>query len=426
LSFLAAAFGFALVASTLRSIRGNLFRQPAKSAHSFSSDFVEAIEGSLWLACVLGIFAAAPHPVTLVLLVLLIASVFTARKLRYHEEVRSLNDWVRTGVNTGASIPGLVENLADGCRSGLARRAKAFVFRINRGESIVDAARKSKLPLDANTLALIAIPDHSNAFSAATTNSATLNSAALDSTDERSWSEMPSTTESTVPQQFLYVVTTILLAWFIGMFIRGNVILMLNRMGDEFSLTSDRPRQIVEWAGTAGNVTVFLLVVWLILAIDSRWMPYRVLWCIPWFGRRAIDRGRSEVLGTLARGVRAGQPAAEILRFSQTSTRIRWVRKRCRRALGMVENGVSLPTAMQSVNLISAQEQTWLSSAQANGNLAGALEQLLHNITRRQSLLWRLRMAWFVPLGTVAVGTYVLVHAGFVFHILFSFLVRNA
>lgn len=401
--------GLVILAGTFGLIRDHLVRRPLPHYRPWAITVFVVIERLLYAASGLAFISALPHPITIVLVFLFTASVITAMKLRYREESESLNRWIRTATRTGTSITDLLEAFADGSRSRLARQAKTCAVTMNRGVSIAEAARRFKLPITADTLAAISltVPQNSEVTES--------ESDARTFTQETSKSYQASQTNSLSVQRFVYVVATIVLAWITGYAIRATTIPRIQRIYFEFSDRSNAIPEILMWTVWIGNLFVIVLLAWLLLAFLIPRLPLGMIRWVPWFGQRAIDRWRCDVLRSILRGVTAGQSAATLFRFLETSTRRRWVRVRCGAASRLVQAGVPLPLAMKNASIITGPEQAWLTSAEQNGHLPTALQQMIGNLQRRQTLRWKIRMAWVVPLVTVLVGIYVLMHAIYVF-----------
>ena len=146
---------------------------------------------------------------------LMVVCYWFAVTMRYREEKHSLNRWVRIAMPFGTSLPDLLDDLANGCQSRLASQAKACTKRLNRGESIADAARRARFPLDGETVTALtilgptpALPEHPlRRFRSYGLLASSLR-------DHES-----SKASSFVLQRFAYVMVTILLAWLIGMLV---------------------------------------------------------------------------------------------------------------------------------------------------------------------------------------------------------------
>lgn len=409
LNFVAVTIVVALFAGTLRSVRLNLIRRPAVQIRPFSIAAIGTLEFLLWVGCAFGLVAAAPHPITIVLLALIFVSVLTAGTLRYREEKRSINRWIQLTTVTGCSLADLLESLANSCHSRITLRAKACIKRLNRGESIEDSVRRAKLPLDGDTLAAILIPSPSGEV-VADSRSITLpieSQFALEQDSQR--------TRSFAALQFAYVVVTMILAWVIGTLVRRSIVPMFEEFIDEFDFQRDHTHDVLEAVVLFGNIFMTLLLVWLLLACLVRWLPLWMVRLVPWFGRNAIDQWRSDVLEILGRGMQAGQADSQILQNASRTSSTRWVRVRCRSAFQSIDGGTQLPMSMRLAKIITASELVWLTCADNNAALPQAISKLCSDIRRRQTQRWRIRMSWFVPLSTVLVGLYVLTHAGFLF-----------
>ncbi|PAY19821.1 type II secretion protein F [Rhodopirellula sp. SM50] len=374
------------------------------------------MEWLMWVICLLAVCAAAPHPVTLLLVALFVVSIAAASRMRYREEQRSLNRWLRMAADSGVALPSLLDHLANGCRSGIARQAKRCVKRLYRGEAIADAARRARLPLDADTIAVILIPGHDVSSDE---ESLQLN-LIRDPVAPVQHQNDASRSMTLAAQQFTYVVATVLLAWLFGMLIRSQLIPLITEIYDAMPFSRIRALAGLDTVAWVGNIVVGLLLVWLVFAGIVRWLPHWMARCVPWFGRKAIDKWRCEILQALQRGMRAGQAETQILQCAAQSTRVRWIRSRCRSALRLLDAGTPLALAMHGGKIVSSREQVWLTCAANNGNLPAAITKLVSDVRRRQSHRWRIRMAWFVPLATVMVGGFVLAHTMFLFLFLYG------
>ncbi|WP_236621266.1 type II secretion system F family protein [Rhodopirellula sallentina] len=381
---------------------------------------IEIAEWLLWVLALLAITVAAPHPATVIIFIMLLASIATAARLRYQEETRSLNRWFQMATRTRTSIISLSENLANDFHSRLGKQTRVFASRVQSGEPIINATQRSRLPLDADTLAALLIPT-TDAPPSQPASSLAMQFASNRRTTAAHVGQTESQS-SPIPQQFIYVVATIFLAW---VFCRAIHLTMLKTLGEllsEFAVKSRFQIEQLDTIKVISDIVVAGLVIWLSLAFIIRWLPGRMVRWVPWFGDQALTRWRCDILRCLERGIRARQPASETLQIASQTMRIRWARRCCHRAHDKVESGSALPTALQRSKLISSSENTWLSAAEANGNLPDALDQLVDNLQRRQAIKWSLRMSWLVPLATVAVGAFVLVYAMFMFDVLSTFI----
>ncbi|TWT92245.1 type II secretion system F family protein [Neorhodopirellula pilleata] len=411
LLMIAGAGGIGMLAGTIRTIRLNLVRRPPDRVRLWPISVLVLFEWLLWYAFLIAILLAAPHPTTILLLVLMVAAIITASRLRYSEETRSLNRWLHCAAEVGAPLPVVVESVSDGLGSRLASQAKSFVRRVNIGVPVIDAARKSRLPIEADTFAAMVYPDVSREQTWRASN-------ARKATDALAQRQGTGST-SLVPQHMTYAISMILMAWLFGKTTREFLI----RLRDEFDNIATL-RSFLHESGlfssvqAASNVIALLVVTWVLAAWVIRYLPLGMVRWIPWFGPRWIDQRRCEILNSLHRGMRVGHPVGQILEFAEQTARTRWSRRRCQTARRLIDDGKSVPVSLQRARLITTSEQAWLTAAEANGHLPHAIEHLCDNIHRRQTLRWKRRMAWFVPLTTVLVGLFVLMHAFSVFEFL--------
>ncbi|WP_186775005.1 type II secretion system F family protein [Allorhodopirellula solitaria] len=422
LLFLPASVGILLLAGTVGAIERNLTGLAWLRSRRLMILLLWFIKWSLWILGTLALLVALPHPITLVMVAIFFTSIVVANRWRYREETESLNHWLRLAAGTTVSIPDLVDHMGDGFHGKMTGQAKRFASRVRLGQSIELAVRRSGLPVHADTLAALMTPSGKLPAGSATASAeraastpdladrdfADRNIADRDTTPQRVNSSIES--PSMVSEQFVYVVATILLAWAIGWMVRSLSMPIFGKLLEEFSPHQDVSSWGLETTVLIGNVVVILLVVWLVAAFLIRRLPLWMVAWVPWFGRRSIDRWRCEVLGAVARGVRRRQPAGDIFRFACETTRVRWIRNRCSKANKLSEQGTGLAATLRGAKLISADEQAWLSSAEKNGVFADTLDQVIANIRRRQSLRWKARKSWVVPLATFGVGIYVLVH----------------
>lgn len=405
--FIGIAIVCGLFAATLRTIQRNLIAKPASQFRPKTVRVFAFFEWLFWLACVVALAISAPHPVTFVLLAMLLGTLFVARRWTYLDEADSLNRWMRLAAGTRASYPVLAESLADGSTSRIACQAKSFSARLMRGESLVRAVRRSKLPVSADTLAAI---QHAQPVSTIASAKETSRFEDIDSTTPAS--------SPIVAEQFIYLLATMFLAWAMGAGIRSNLFELFDEFDEDFVGSKSNFDVIVRETAAMYEGLMIVLSIWFVMAILIRWQPTWLIRWIPWFGKDAIARWRCEILRSLAIGIRAGNAEPELLSLASQSSRVHWIRKRCRKASRLMEKGTTLPVALRNSQVITSKEQSWLTSAAGNHHLSAAINQLVDNISRRRTLTWKLRMSWLVPLMTVLVGVYVMVHIVVVFQFL--------
>lgn len=416
--FFASVVALILIGGTLRSIRSNLIYRPAADTGWFSAVGISVFEFSLWINCVISAVVAMPHPITIILVALTVGSLISAGILRYREEAMSMNRWLRMASAGESPLPELLDSLASGCRSSLALKAKSCVRRLQRGESLVDATRRARLPLDGDTLAFLATDNNGVVAPTESSSQASVASPGRDIHRlHESWKSA-----SRIVHQMTYVVLMILLAWLLGMMIQTFIVPTIEDLIEEFGMGSrthiDRLLDRFTWVAFLGQTVAIAMLVWLAISLLTRWLPLWAVRLVPWFGSRAINRWRSQVLRSLGRGMSTNESDQRLLGFMARSTRTRWIRSRCRTVLGRLDSGVSLPDALRDGRFVSENERRWLACAEKNGSLPQSLEKLSDDVLRRDTYRWNVRMSWLVPLTTVLVGFYVLVHAAFLFYCL--------
>ncbi|WP_236626125.1 type II secretion system F family protein [Rhodopirellula baltica] len=365
----------------------------------------------LWSTSVIALASSAPHPITFVLLAMMIGSLFVARRWTYREEAESLNRWMRLAVGTRASYPVLAESLANSSSSRIAFQGKTFSARLMRGESLVNAVRRSKLPITADTLAAIQHPQ------ATTTTPDSFDNKTLRSPLRQQQSIDAGTPvfAPIVAEQLIYLIATMFLAWGLGYLIRGFIAERFEYIAEEFFDIDSNINDMLQTIMSIYEGVMILVSIWFVMVILIRWQPAWLTRWTPWFGKDSIARWRCEILCSLSIGMRSEHAESELLTLASQSSRNRWIQKRCRKASRLIENGTTLPVALRSSQIVTAKEQSWLTSAANNHHLPSAIDQLVDNISRRRSLTWKVRMSWLIPLAIVAVGIYVIAHIVTVF-----------
>ncbi|MCC9641132.1 type II secretion system F family protein [Rhodopirellula sp. JC740] len=407
---LSIAFGLALLAGTFRSVKWNLMlRPPSTSRPRFAALYAFA-EGTCWVLSGLTLLAAIPHPVTLLLLMMLVASIVISNRWRYREEAESMNRWLRfttdgSGISaeneSGSSLNSLTEALGRASSTAISKQASRFSYHLDRGRSVANAAYRSKLPVSIATLAAI----HASGTPAS---SEVASSTFSDETEWRNrWSE---DSQRSIIEQLIYLAGLMFLACGLSLLIRGMSGDMLSKMMAEFGI---EPSELVENATVlidTYNILMVLLAIWCFFACTVRVLPTALVHLVPWFGRSALDGWRSDLLDALAMGVKNHQAESDLLNQAAEASRVAWTRKRCRKASKLLQKGVAFPVALQRSGVITKRERTWMTLSSENHHLDSAMAQLASDIRRQQLIRWKLRMSWAMPLAIVAVGIYVLAH----------------
>ncbi len=415
----------AMLAGTLRSLKGNLIYRPIHQARFVASRCVGVLEGFLWFLCIASLLGLAPHPVAVVIVFMIVASVISSFAIRYREERRSLNRWLRFAGDQRVALPEFLDRFADGCRSGIARRAKYCAWRMVIGEDLGKAIRRSKLPVDADAVAAYLFPDSEHPPMTATDRSPVSTQQEIQRDYEAAQSSIRSN------QQLIYIVVTFVVMVFVAAFVRNFIVPTLDQMQEEFfDGASHSPSYFLnDWlqlSETLGYLCLVLMGILGVLVLLSPWLPRAALRCIPWFGVRVIDRRRGEFLESLGRGLAAGQAESELLKTSANIAKSHWIRVASSRAILMLVDGVTAVTALCRTGLVTEKEKVWLANAEKNSNLPSALIQLKDDLQRRQTYRWNLRMAWFLPLATMLIGAFIFLHAFYMFHVLCTLIGRMA
>jgi Type II secretion system (T2SS), protein F len=419
--FIAAALSIALVLGTVRAIRLNLMHRSGGPIRFNVITLLNGIENFLFILILVALLLAVPHPEMALFLVVLLVSLTINRRLRNREDSASLNRWIRFAAQTKTPLSSVISGFASVCRSLIGTRAKWFASQVHMGQPIMNAAIRSRLPMDADnfaTLLKLPGPNEKNAvgISPVTSAFAINRGEDLDFDDQRYSRSLTASME-----QFTYAVALIFLGWLIGICVRKLLSVSLNEMLKECLV--DYRSEVTWWSiaermALVSNILVFVLFVWLVLAMYVGWMPHWLVRCVPWFGSRAIDQWRSTVLQWVKHQTDAHLSEADALLYARNTTRIGWIRRRCKSVYNQLQQGVALPVALQRCGVISKREQIWFTSAQRNGNLSNAIRNLVDDIDRQQVYRWRRRMSWFVPAAIIFVGVYALTWSSFVYEAL--------
>lgn len=415
---------FVLLIAVIRFLKRCFIRSPAQTTRFASLGLLGMAEVLVWVACIASLCALAPHPVTFLIVALMVASAVTASSLRYREEVNAMNRSLGAAIEVAANVPEVLDQLASGFRSRLSLQAKRCVRRISRGEPLSYSIRRAKLPINADIVARLVVPEATVVGAEGGLNAVGINGVDVSSEGEfERWDS-----KSRIVQQWTYLAVTVLLACLIGGFIHTFLVPNFQSITKDFSgrlpTRTGISHGTLQFVAALGNFLAAFFVGWLLLAALIRWLPLWSIPWVPWFGRNAINQWRAEVLLWLQRGMRANQSDSQLLESAAKSTRVRWIRSRCRLVNRMVDGGVSLPTAMSRAKLVSSKEERWLSCAEKNGSLPSALGRLSGDILRHHVHRWDLRMAWLVPLITVMIGGYIMVHSVYVFEFLLTIIAQ--
>ncbi|MEM0926571.1 MAG: type II secretion system F family protein [Planctomycetota bacterium] len=402
------------IGGTLRAIRWNLAGESLSRRVRWYIGLVRLPEVFCYLLACLSLCYAFPHPLTIVGIVLLIASLMANRILRANEERKVLNAWLSVADTAQAPLPMFIERIGSGFRSSLSWRTRDCARRISEGADFREAVRRSRLPVDAVLL---------NRLGAA-------NRSTEKETAQSGWSLSNASNDTTTlvrtEQQLAYALITPIVGLTLGGFMTVYILPTIRELSEEFGTTpTPSGRSAVELAEVALQTISYwslwvlaVLIIWLVMAaFRRRLFAFTVRW-IPWFGRSGIDLWRVDCLRQLGEGVRCREPAEELIGQIRMTSRSRWLRSKCKRALQYLSSGMSLPMALQRAAIISKREQAWLASAQANHHLSDAIVCLSEDVARDREHRWYLRVTWLVPLVTTVVSLYVLLFAGYMIAVL--------
>lgn len=407
-----------MLAGTFRTIRKNLVHQRAVATWSVGIRLVGFCEILVWVGVVIFLLSVFRHPTTILLIVMALVALEVSRRMHIGEEIRSLNQWLGIAVQNGSSVGEMVEAVASGCQTSVAIRARRFAHYLDIGVPAEKAARRAKLSLDTN-IVLALMTDRGEANLKASKNAGPRRPM------EAPAAEDSSVTMTLIAQQFGYMLALILMAcvggFLLGMESRshwgemkGGIVTDLD-FDDLWFSTIPTVERVGVWVAA-------IVLFWTLMFFVIRWLPVKLVRWVPWFGNHAITGWRCDVLETISRSVASHQSVGETLSSLGSATRISWIRKQSLRAENLLSSGVTLPDSLRRSKIVSKKESAWLAAALANNHLAFAIERLVDDVRRRQVMKWRVRVAWLMPLVTVAVGAYVLAYAYATFELLTLFI----
>lgn len=411
-----------MLAGTFRTIRKNLVHQRAVATWSVGIRLVGFCEILVWVGVVIFLLSVFRHPTTILLIVMALVALEVSRRMHIGEETRSLNQWLGIAVQNGSSVGEMVEAIASGCQTSVAIRARRFAHYLDIGVPAEKAARRAKLSLDTN-IVLALMTDRGEPNLKASKNAGSRRPM------EAPAAEDSSVTMTLIAQQFGYMLALILMAC-VGGLLLGQSVESLTRLSwldlqKGFVPSLDFDYLWFSTIPTMERVGVWVAAIvlfWTLMFFVIRWLPVKLVRWVPWFGNHAITGWRCDVLETISRSVASHQSVGETLSSLGSATRISWIRKQSLRAENLLSSGVTLPDSLRRSKIVSKKESAWLAAALANHHLAFAIERLVDDVRRRQVMKWRVRVAWLMPLVTVAVGAYVLAYAYATFEFLTLFI----
>lgn len=406
---LVAALFLAMIAGTLGSMARNLRERPASQIRPMAASLCVMLSRLLWGGAGLALALIAPHPMTLVGGVILLAALGFHHRNQVREESRALDRWIRVGGGDLGSMPEMLEGFASGCRTGVATRARRLANRLSSGMPLVPAVKRTRLDISADTISRLRRGGPM----------------AIDDVDAmRPGADDPPNLDAGVQwlwERFLYAYTLVAVAWLMGWSIREFVFPWTDELSEEYSLgrlSNGQALTAIEIA-EAWSVGVMIVgTIWILAAAGIRWLPTWIARWVPWFGTAWINRKRCEALTAIARGMRAGEDGVALLDAASQTDRSKWTRKHAAHAGRLLADGRSIPDALRQAKWINRSQHAWLSAADQNAHLPGAMAQLAHDIARREPLRWQTAMGWFVPTVMIGVGAFTLVHFWHVMRVL--------
>ena len=395
-----------------RWIRRYLIKRKANLALSILLEATVIGEILMGISGILAVIFSMPHPISLLIVALMVCSSITNSALCYREEKGSLNRCLKMVLQQNMPLATALELISNTFRSGLAVRLKRCVTALQKGDTERSRLLLSRLPLDPDTLALMSdeIP---------------LKPPAVDNSHQKhldpeylernSWQ-----TNSQVNYQLTYLVLLLLGGSLIGEQTKRFVLPVVIEFDATFALQASFFMGNMQFFIRAFTIFAFSFVLWLFLALLIPELPAWSVRLIPWFGRSWIDRQRSTVLRSLARGVRVGKADHEILKIAGDTSRVKWIASRCRKSAVLIAAGSAFDKAIRQSGIIRSNESSWLVSASETGNLPTALDSLANSIDRRLNYRWQVRMTWLVPLVLALTGIYAFATLSVIFRLIYG------
>ena len=413
--FQAVVFGIAMilimVAGTMRSVISNLRMRPSARSRPGAIAVLGLGIWLLWIMVGILVVVAVPHPMTVIAVVVLLLAVFFHGRMNLRDEAQSLDRWIGFVGSGGGPVGEMAEGFAGGCQTRVGERAKRLSLNLSRGLPPGDAINQSRLPLSADSIAVMTLPRSGGRQKSVRQWHRTHQRSESDRAHARFW------------ERFAYAYLLVLLAWFLGTFVPWLGGWPMDELAQEFDVNLNRDggwRTCLVWSRAASHFLLAGMTIWACAAILIPILPEWIASRVPWFGRAWQNRERADSFLALARGVRAELPESELLDGNVRHSRSRWIRNRSRKVRRFQANGMSLIDSMKQSRWVDQREHAWLTLAASNGNLPQSMEQLSDDIRRHEMITWHYRMAWFVPTITILVAVYVLLH----FWEVISFLVK--
>lgn len=395
-----------------RWIRRYLLKREAKGTRCIVLEATLIGEVLIWIAGIIGVIFSTPHPISLLIVALWVCCAITNSALCYREEKGTLNRSLKIVLQQDIPLATALELISNTFHSRLALRLKRYVTALKRGDTARSHSLLSRLPLDPDTLALMSdeIPPTSIAL-----DNSFRKSLSPGYLNTRFWQ-----TKSQVNYQLTYLVFLLLGCSLIGEQTSRSILPLVTDFDATLSSQSSLFVGNLDLLTSTFSFFTLSFIVWLLLALLIPKLPVWSVRLIPWFGRSWIDRQRSMVLRSLARGVRVGSPDDEILKIAGEASRVKWIASRCRKSALLIGAGSAFVKAIRQSGIIRANEISWLASASSSGNLPTALDSLANSIDRRADYRWQVRVTWLVPVILILTGIYAFANLSVIFRIIYG------
>ncbi|MDF1844648.1 MAG: type II secretion system F family protein [Rubripirellula sp.] len=357
------------------------------------------------------IIFAVPHPMSILILGLAVVSMFLNAKLRYQEETGTLNRCVRLAHQQGMPLSTTLNLIGETFRSRLGARIKKCADVIQSGESEIDSVRLSRLPIAADTLALMIngsnqVPRKQDLIQAQSYS---------EELDRGRW-----TFDAQISSQLTYLGLLLLGSCVLGEFTSRFILPFVTNLEVTLSMQLSQLMNYMDSITLYFDIFSILFITWLVSGLLLPKFPQWLVGFVPWFGRSWIDRQRTSLFRSLARGMRGGTADDQLLLIAADTCGARWIASRCRKSASLIDAGGAFVIALRQSGLIRSKEDAWLATASATGNLPTALEGLASSVNRRLDYSWQLRATWLIPLILILIGLYALANLTVVFSVIYQ------
>jgi len=408
---------FYVIASTIvliavtRWIRRRLILGKTTKYSRLGASITLIAEAIIGISGFAAIIFAASHPISILILTLAVVSLFLNSNLRYQEEIGTLNRCVQLAHQQAMPLSTTLNLIGENFRSRLGAKIKKCTGAIERGESEYESIRMSRLPIAADTLAMMM--NGSNPGPRQQVFIRTQSDAA--ERERGRWNF-----KAQISSQLCYLGLLLLGSCLLGEFTSRFILPMVIQLEVTYSMKLSQLMDYIDSITFYFNAFSILFLAWLAAGLLLQKLPQWLVGFIPWFGRSWIDRHRTSLLRTLARGMRRGTADDQLLLIAADTCGVRWIESRCRKSASLIDAGGAFDNAMRQSGLIRSKEDAWLAAASATGSLPTALEGLANSVNRRLDYRWQLRLTWLIPLILILIGLYALANLTVVFSVIYE------